>query len=51
MSFSSLFAKVVALIGGGALAVAQDAGRAARAGLGQRAGDSGGEAARRDPDA
>ena len=49
MSFSGIFARVVALIG--AVALLGAVCRARRTGLGRRAGDPGGKAARRHPDA
>ena len=51
MNMSGIFARIVALIGAVALQWRRLQGIRACAGLGQRAGDPGGEAARRHPDA
>ena len=50
MDFSGIFARGVSLVGGGALLSRRLTARRARAGLGQRSGDSGGEAAGQHPD-
>ena len=51
MSLSGIFGRIVALIGAAHDPVAAAAGRRARAGHGQRAGDPGGEVAGQHPDA